>query len=75
MKLRKSIDFAHIMNWINSPPKITSVNIANNNNSGTSRNLTVNSDTLSSYCRNVNSLKSFDTAFIAYQMMGLNNFE
>ncbi|MEH2194138.1 MAG: hypothetical protein V7K98_16075 [Nostoc sp.] len=53
--------------------KITSVHTANNNN-GASINTAVNSDSLSSYSTNINSLKSFDTAFIAYQMMGLSNF-
>lgn len=74
MKFTSFISYADIVAWMNSMLKITSVRTANNNN-GTSINPYVNSDTLSSYSRNVNSLKSFDTAFIAYQMMGLSNFD
>ncbi|OYE00290.1 hypothetical protein CDG79_35970 [Nostoc sp. 'Peltigera membranacea cyanobiont' 232] len=74
MKLTSFINYAHIVAWMNSMSKITSVHTANNKN-GASINTAVNSDTLSSYSTNVNSLKSFDTAFIAYQMMGLSNFD
>ncbi|MEH2262781.1 hypothetical protein [Nostoc sp.] len=74
MKFTRFINDAHIVAWINSISKITSVRTANNNN-GASINPAVNSDALSSYSTNVNSLKSFDTAFIAYQMMGLSNFD
>lgn len=73
MKLTSFINYAHIVAWMNSMPKITSVHTANNNN-GASMNTDVNSDILSSYSTNINFLKSFDTAFIAYQMMGLSNF-
>ena len=77
MKLTKLINVAdaYIVAWINSMPKITSIYTAKNNNSGTSLNPALNSDTLKNYSTNVNYLKSFDTAFIAYQMMGLSNFE
>ncbi|MEH2303309.1 MAG: hypothetical protein V7K88_31150 [Nostoc sp.] len=75
MKLTNLINSAHIVAWINSMPKITSLHTANNNNSGASINTVVNSDTLSSYSTNVNYLKPFDTSFIAYHMMGLSNFE
>jgi hypothetical protein len=73
MKLTNLINSAHIIAWINSMPKITSILTANGNNSGASINTAVNSDGLSSYSTNLNSFKSFDTAFIAYQIMGLNN--
>ncbi|MCC5624682.1 hypothetical protein [Nostoc sp. CHAB 5715] len=56
-------------------PKITSVHTAKNQKSGASMNTTANSDILSSYPKNVNFLQPFDTAFIAYQMMGLSNFD
>ncbi len=75
MKLTNLINSAHIVAWINSMPKITSLHTANNKNSGTSRNTAVNSDTLSSYSTNVNYLKPFDPSFLAYHMMGLSNFE
>lgn len=73
MKLISLINSAPIVAWINSMPKIISVHTANNNN-GASMNTAVNSDILASYATNINSLKSFDTAFIAYQMMGLSIF-
>ncbi|BBD68541.1 hypothetical protein NIES4072_41460 [Nostoc commune NIES-4072] len=62
---------------INFMPKITSIHIhtVKNKESGASMNTTVNSDILSSYSKKVNYLQSFDTAFIAYQMMGLSNFD
>lgn len=75
MKLTKLINSAHVLAWINSILKITSLHIANNNNSGTSTNTAVNTDPSSSYSTNVNYLKPFDTAFIAYHMMGLSNLE
>ncbi|MEH2119463.1 MAG: hypothetical protein V7K46_15115 [Nostoc sp.] len=75
MKLTNLINSAHIVAWINSMPKITSLHTANNNNSGASKNTAVNSDTLSSYSTNVNYLKPFDPSFLAYHMMGLSNFE
>ncbi|MBC1218555.1 hypothetical protein GNF10_36335 [Nostoc sp. UCD121] len=75
MKIPNLINSTHFVAWINSIPKITSVHKANNKKSGASMNTAVNSDVLSSYSKNVNSLKSFDTALIAYQMMGLSNFD
>ncbi|MEH2238544.1 hypothetical protein [Nostoc sp.] len=39
MKLTNLINSAHIIAWINSLPKITSLHPANNNNSGASINL------------------------------------
>jgi hypothetical protein len=74
MKLPKLINYAQIITWINLP-KISSLHTANNKKTGASINTAVNSDMLSSYSTNVNYLKPFDTAFIAYQMMGLSNFE
>ncbi|MCC5644671.1 hypothetical protein LC607_17345 [Nostoc sp. CHAB 5824] len=75
MKFTNLIKSAHIVAWINSMPKITSFHTENNNKSGASLNTALNSDTLSGYSINVNYLKSFDTAFIAYQMMGFSNFK
>ncbi|MEH2414801.1 hypothetical protein [Nostoc sp.] len=76
MKLTNLINFADIIAWINSMAKITSLHTANNNNnSGASINTAVNYDVLPSHSTNVNCLKPFDTAFLAYHMMGLNDFE
>jgi hypothetical protein len=75
MKISNLRNSAHFVAWINSMPKMTNVHTANTKKSGASMNTAVNSDVLSSYPKNVNSLKSFDTAFIAYQMMGLSNFD
>lgn len=72
MKLPKLISYAQIVSWINLP-KTTKLHTANSKNSGASINTPVNSE--SSYSTNVNYLKPFDTAFIAYHMMGLSNFE
>ncbi|MCW5313703.1 hypothetical protein GTQ43_07750 [Nostoc sp. KVJ3] len=75
MKLTKLINSAHIVAWINSMPKITPLHTANNNKSSASIDTAVNSEILSSYSTNLNYLKPFDTAFIAYYMMGFSNFE
>lgn len=45
-----------------------------NNNNQTSTNTASNLKTLPQYSSNVNYLKTFDTAFIAYYMMGFDNF-
>ena len=74
MKLSNLINYGQIVTWINML-KITSLHPVNNKNSRASINTDVNSDTLSSYSTNGNYLKPFDTAFIAYHMMGLSNFE
>jgi len=74
MKLTNLIKSAHIFAWFNSMPKITSFHTAKNDNS-LSVNTTVNSDTFPRDSTNVNYLKPFDTAFIAYYMMGFGNFE
>lgn len=74
MKFTNSLTSTHIIAWINSMPKITYFHRAKNHNSP-SINTAANSDTLSSYSTNINHLKSFDTAFIAYYMMGFGNFE
>ncbi|MBD0387578.1 MAG: hypothetical protein ICV54_13905 [Nostoc sp. C3-bin3] len=75
MKFTKSINSIYIVAWINSMLKITVLNTANTKNSCASINTAANSDTLSSYSTNINYLKPFDTAFIAYQMMGLSDFK
>ncbi|MCC5657423.1 hypothetical protein LC608_10580 [Nostoc sp. XA010] len=55
--------------------KITNDHTAKNKKSSASMDTAANSDILYSYPKNVNYLQSFDTAFIAYQMMGLSNFD
>ncbi|MBN3942762.1 MAG: hypothetical protein V7L21_33580 [Nostoc sp.] len=74
MKFTNSLTSAHIIAWINSMPKITCFHPSKNHNSP-SINTAVNFDTFPSYSTNANHLKSFDTAFIAYNMMGFGNFE
>ncbi|MHC0065468.1 hypothetical protein ACWATR_21645 [Nostoc sp. UIC 10890] len=74
MKLTNLINSAHIVAWFNSMPKITNPHPGKNHHSQ-SINITANSDTFPRHSRNVNSLKSFDTAFIAYYMMGFGNFK
>lgn len=74
MKLTKLINSAHIVAWFNSMPKITSFHTAKNDNS-LSVNTTENSGIFPRDSTNVNSLQPFDTAFIAYYMMGFGNFE
>ncbi|MEH2269346.1 MAG: hypothetical protein V7K68_13075 [Nostoc sp.] len=72
MKLTNLINFAHIVAGINSMPKITSLHKAKNHNSPLI-NTAITSDTYPKHSPDVNYLKSFDTAFIAYYMMGLGN--
>ncbi|MDZ7953222.1 hypothetical protein [Nostoc sp. DedQUE09] len=74
MKFTNSLNSAHIIAWINSMSKITYFHQSKNHNSP-SINTDVNSDTYPSYSTNPNSLKPFDTASIAYYMMGFGNFE
>ncbi|MDZ7965616.1 MAG: hypothetical protein RM368_11675 [Nostoc sp. DedSLP03] len=78
MKFTNSLKSAHIIAWINSMPKITCFHQVKNHNS-LSINTSVNSETSPSYSTNVNTnvnyLKPFDTASIAYYIMGFGNFE
>ncbi|MDZ8135908.1 MAG: hypothetical protein RM049_11500 [Nostoc sp. DedQUE04] len=72
MKFTNSLKSAHIIAWINSMTKITCLHQAKNHNS-LSIKTAVNSETSPSYSTNVNYLKHFETAFIAYYMMGFGN--
>ncbi|MDZ8089625.1 MAG: hypothetical protein RMY16_29340 [Nostoc sp. DedQUE12b] len=74
MKLLSLLDFAHILNF-SVLPSIARTQIATYRKSGTSINTSVKSDTLRNDSTNINCLKTFDTAVLAYQMMGLSNFE
>ncbi|MDZ8068607.1 MAG: hypothetical protein RMY64_23745 [Nostoc sp. DedQUE08] len=74
MKFTKLLKSAHIIAWINSMPKITCFHRAKNHNSP-SINTAANSEISLSYSTNVNYLKPFDTASIAYYMMGFGNFK
>ncbi|WP_190240769.1 hypothetical protein [Nostoc sp. 'Peltigera membranacea cyanobiont' 210A] len=49
--------------------------IATHSKSGTSINTAIESNTLRNDSTDINCLKTFDTAVLAYQMMGLSNFE
>ncbi|MDZ8186585.1 MAG: hypothetical protein RMX96_17265 [Nostoc sp. ChiSLP02] len=66
MKLTKSLNFPNLVGSI-FLPKIT------NNQKATSRKS--ESITLPTNPININYLQSFDTAVIAYQMMGFGDFE
>ncbi len=74
MKFTNSLNSAHIIAWINSMAKITCFHQAKNHNSP-SINTAINSETSPSYSTNVNYLKPFDTACIAYYMMGFGDFK
>ncbi|MDZ7950962.1 hypothetical protein [Nostoc sp. DedQUE09] len=74
MKLLSLLDFAHILNF-SVLPSIARTQIATYHKSATSINTSVKSDTLRNDSTNINCLKTFDTAVLAYQMMGLSNFE
>ncbi len=74
MKLTTFFNFAYIVAWIDSMSKITRLHRAKNY-SDPSTNTALNSDNFPNYSTNVNYLKPFDTAFLAYYMMGLDNFE
>jgi hypothetical protein len=54
-------------------PIATREQISANNNSLQSIKTAIKSDTLGTCSKNSNYLKAFDTALIAYQMMGLND--
>ncbi|MEH2153206.1 hypothetical protein [Nostoc sp.] len=73
MKITNLINFAHIVAGINSMPKITNLHKVKNHNSS-SINTAITFDTYPKHSSNINYLKPFDTAFIAYYMMGLGNF-
>ncbi|BDI17801.1 hypothetical protein ANSO36C_36030 [Nostoc cf. commune SO-36] len=74
IKLTKLINSAPIIAGVNSMSKIISLYIAKNQ-SRPSINTDGNFDIYPNYPTNVNYLKPFDTAFVAYYMMGLGNFE
>ncbi|WP_334810215.1 hypothetical protein [Nostoc sp.] len=70
MKLFPSLNFVHIVSS-SVLPRIARTQIGTHNKISTS----INSHTLRSHSTNINYLKPFDTAVIAYHMMGLSNFE
>ncbi|MEH2048799.1 hypothetical protein [Nostoc sp.] len=74
MKLTNLINSPYIVAWINSMPKITSPHPIKNHNSP-SINTVVDSNNFPKNSTNPNHLKPFDTAFLAYYMMGLGDFE
>ncbi|BAZ31521.1 hypothetical protein NIES4074_39940 [Cylindrospermum sp. NIES-4074] len=75
MKLTTLINSAQIIAYISLLSGANRNKTATNNNSFTSTNVATNSNNLRSYYpQNINYLQPFDTAFLAYQMMGLNTF-
>ncbi|MEH2055757.1 MAG: hypothetical protein V7K97_06205 [Nostoc sp.] len=67
MKLANSLNFANLVGFILLP------RIANNQTATSNKSET--SITLPSNPININYLQPFDTAVIAYYMMGIGNFE
>ncbi|WP_335101205.1 hypothetical protein [Nostoc sp.] len=74
MKLFSPLNFAHILDS-SVLFRIARTQIATHSKSGTSINTSVKSNTLRNDSTDINCLKTFDTAVLAYQMMGLSNFE
>ncbi|MHC5737213.1 hypothetical protein [Nostoc sp.] len=74
MKLFSPLNFAHILDS-SVLSRIARTQIATPSKSGTSINTSVKSHTLRKDSTDINCLKTFDTAVLAYQMMGLSNFE
>lgn len=73
MKLFPPLNFAHILD--SSVLSRIAMNQIATHSSGTSINTAVKSNTLRNDSTDINCLKTFDTAVLAYQMMGLSNFE
>ncbi|QMS88463.1 hypothetical protein HUN01_12970 [Nostoc edaphicum CCNP1411] len=74
MKLFPTLNFAHIVDS-SVLPRIARTQIATHSKSGTLINTAIKSNSLRSHSTHINYLQPFDTAVIAYQMMGLSNFE
>ncbi|MEH2148301.1 hypothetical protein [Nostoc sp.] len=74
MKIFSPLNFAHILDS-SVLSRIARTQIAIHSKSGTSINTSVKSNTLRNDSTDINCLKTFDTAVLAYQMMGLSNFE
>ncbi|WP_292768175.1 hypothetical protein [Nostoc sp. NOS(2021)] len=74
MKLFPSLNFAQIVDSL-VLSRIARTQIATHSKSSTSINTAIKSNTLRSHSTNINYLKPFDTAVLAYHMMGLSNFE
>ncbi|MEH1920740.1 hypothetical protein [Nostoc sp.] len=74
MKLFPSLNLAHIVDS-SVLARIAMTLIATHSKSGISINTDIKSNTLRSYSPNINYLKPFDTAVLAYHMMDLSNFE
>lgn len=69
MKIATPLNFAHIVGSIFLPS--TNKQTANSSNS----EISTKASTLPSHTTNNNYLKSFDTAVIAYHIMGFDKFE
>ena len=74
MKLFRLLNFAHIVDS-NVLSRIARTQIATHSKSGTSINTAIKSNILRSHSPNINYLKPFETAVLAYHIMGLSNFE
>ncbi len=74
MKLFPLLNLTHIVDS-SVLPRIAKTAITTHSKSGISINTDIKSNTLRSHSPNINYLEPFDTAVLAYQMMGLSNFE
>lgn len=74
MKLFPLLNFAHIVDS-NVLSRIARTQIATHSKSGTSINTAIKSNILRSHSPNINYLKPFDTAVLAYHLMGLSKYE
>ncbi|MEH2237372.1 hypothetical protein [Nostoc sp.] len=74
MKLFPLLNFAHIVDS-SVLARIARTQTPTHRKSGTSMNTAIKSNTLRSHSTNINYPKPFDTAVLAYHMMGLSNFE
>nr|WP_322718820.1 hypothetical protein [Nostoc sp. ChiQUE02]MDZ8231810.1 hypothetical protein [Nostoc sp. ChiQUE02] len=72
MKLTTIVNLTHILASVRFISK-SAKNQTVNKNGGALININTNSNPLYSHPTDVGCLKSFDTALIAYHLMGLNN--
>ncbi|AFZ22463.1 hypothetical protein Cylst_0083 [Cylindrospermum stagnale PCC 7417] len=74
MKLTTLKSTAQLFAFVTLFCGMTRNKVVDNSNTNPSIDTAIKPKTLSSYSPNINYLKPFDTAFLAYHMMGLNKF-
>lgn len=75
MKLTTFISSRHLLASLTMKSRSGTEPTANSQNNPQEINRFINFNSLRSQSPNANYLKTFDTAFIAYQMMGLNDYK